>query len=158
LDVDRAGDVTPALLGASRRQAQAFRSAGFGSGLRGERPARDASDAIWAGGNWRAVTAEAAAAPLDLAARLTGEGEREGDAPGAARSVPAGASPAPDPAPAWHPPASPGPGGAPGAAWGILQAEGGPTVILQELCAARGLTPTPLAVTRHGAAPAGGRP
>jgi hypothetical protein len=75
LDADRVGDVTAEQLGASRWQLQAFRSAVFSSVLRGWVTKREAVDAIWNAGHWRELTAEDAAKPLDLADRLTGEGD-----------------------------------------------------------------------------------
>ena len=73
LHADRAEDVTPAMLGASRWQAQAFRSAVFSYVLRWWVTERDAIDAIWARGRWRGLTAEYADEQLDIADRLTGE-------------------------------------------------------------------------------------
>ena len=51
LGVDRAEDVTPAMLGASPWQAQAFRSAVFSYLLRFWVTEREAIDAVWAGGD-----------------------------------------------------------------------------------------------------------
>jgi hypothetical protein len=75
LDCDRAEAVTVERLGASRWQAQAFRSAVFSYVLRWWCTEREAIDAIWNAGDWRERTAEYADLELDLADRLTGEGE-----------------------------------------------------------------------------------
>ena len=75
LNADRAENVTAAQLGASPWQAQAFRNTVFGSLLRWWCTEREAIDAIWAGGDRRERTAEYADGPLNLADRLTGQGE-----------------------------------------------------------------------------------
>jgi hypothetical protein len=67
--------VTAARLGASRWPAQAFRCAVFSYMLRWPVRERDVIDAIWNGGHWREPVAEYADEPLDLADRLTGEGD-----------------------------------------------------------------------------------
>ena len=85
LDVEHAEDGTPALLGASVWQAEAFRSAVFSYLLRWPVTEREAIEAVWNRGAWRERVAEDADAPLDRADRLTGEwgsasagGRREG--------------------------------------------------------------------------------
>jgi hypothetical protein len=75
LDADRVEDVTASRLGGSVWQLQAFRAATFSYMLRWPVSEQEAIDAIWAGGDWRARVAEDADEPLDLADRLTGEGE-----------------------------------------------------------------------------------
>jgi hypothetical protein len=70
--------VPAAALGASPWQAQAFRAAVFSSMLRWWCTEREALDAVWASGTWRERTAEYADEQLDLADRLTGEGDRPG--------------------------------------------------------------------------------
>jgi hypothetical protein len=81
LDCDRAEDVTAERLGASRWQVAAFRCAVFSYMLRWPVTERAAIDAVRNRGDWRTMVAEYADEQLDLADRLTGEGDSAAGSP-----------------------------------------------------------------------------
>ena len=85
LDAARAEAVTADQLGASRWQVQAFRCAVFSYVLRWWVTEREAIDAVWNGGDWRELVAEFADEQLDLADRLTGEGDSPAAGPATGR-------------------------------------------------------------------------
>jgi hypothetical protein len=133
---ERVEDVTAEQLGgASRHESTAFTYAVVRHAVRQSPPLHSAARAAADGSDWRTAVAWATAPEWEVAQRLTAEEAAAGTlAPppeaGAERRGPAPAGP--------RARASPGSGASvPAASW---EAGGGPTVILQQLCAARGVT------------------